>query len=642
MEETLVLERAVLDNIKPRLGEALVLNNIITQTRLERVLQLQTKNGGRLGDLLISEGAISYYDLYRTLAHCHGLKFIDLLKHPPSDDVPVAIYCADYLRLRLIPWRSDSDATTIAVCEITSDVLAWVRKHYGSKARFVITSPFDIRKTVENRFGASMENASCFSLWQKLPNSSARTTVSENQKKILCSSVIALLALTLFQPVIVALGFIILCHLAYTITLLFKCWVFAASAHPPKVTNWKERLATLNPQKLPVYTVLVPMYKEADSLPGMLASLHGMDYPPHKLDIKLILEADDTETIDAAMAMRPGHQFEIIRVPPGDIRTKPKACNYALRFARGEFVTVFDADDHPEPLQLKKAVYMFRNSPPDVVCLQARLNYYNAGHNLLTQFFSLEYTILFNFLLRGLEHLGIPIPLGGTSNHIALARLLEEGEWDPFNVTEDADLGTRFAARGLRTIMLDSFTMEEATCTFRAWIRQRSRWIKGYMQTYLVHMRHPIILKRTLGWKGFIGFQLFVGLSTFTFLSAPVVWAISILWVGQLTALHHIIFPTWLACLTLTNIAFNLLSQWCFTLNCLPLYRGRKGKMLAATLLYPLYMVLHSIASYKAIWQLIFNPHFWEKTTHGLAKPFAIKSLKNMFLPSNTPTINNI
>src|SRR5262249_18996924 len=155
------------------------------------------------------------------------------------------------------------------------------------------------------------------------------------------------------------------------------------------------------------------------------------------------------------------------------------------------------------------------------VCLQARLNYYNAGTNLLTRFFALEYSILFQVMLYGLEKLGIPIPLGGTSNHIALDRLRSLGEWDPFNVTEDADLGTRLASRGLRTAMIDSYTMEEAPIKIRAWINQRSRWIKGYMQTWLVHMRKPKKLYQTLGWRSFIGFQCFIGLSTFTFLSAP-------------------------------------------------------------------------------------------------------------------------
>ena len=617
--------------VQPRLGERLVNAGLLPPGRLERGLELQKRHGGRLGEILVSEGMIGYFDLYRTIAQCQSIPFVDLLKQPPSPDLPRASDTQDYIRLRLIPWRNNNGVISIAVCDASEEVEWWIKRHYGSKTSMVMTSPIDIRRTVETMFGPSLENASCLSLWNSIPHASARETFTKGQKRIFIGLGVVALAATIRQPVLMALAIILFCQLAYSLTLLFKCWVFSASALAKPAPDWDEKLATLDPLQLPIYTVLIPMFRESDSLPGMLEVLQAIDYPAHKLDIKLVMESDDDETMDAALALNPCYHFEITRVPPGAIRTKPKACNYALRFARGEFVTVFDADDHPDPLQLKKAVYMFRSSPADVVCLQARLNYYNADTNLLTSFFSLEYTILFHFMLRGLEHLGIPIPLGGTSNHIACARLKEEGEWDPFNVTEDADLGTRFAARGYRTVMLDSTTMEEATSSTGPWIRQRSRWIKGYMQTWLVHMRHPLTLKKTLGWKGFIGFQFFVGLSTFTFLSAPLVWILSLLWIGAMLQLHNIHFPDWLACLTVTNMAFNLLSQWCFTANCLPLYQGKKKRIYTAAFLYPLYMVLHSIASYKALWQLIVKPHFWEKTTHGLAQPFALRNLKRRF-----------
>ena len=608
-----------------RLGEQLVKSGLIPEGRVLHALEVQKRTGGRLGDILISKGMIGYFDLYRTLAKSQSFAFADLLKHPPSQELLDPLDMHDYLRLLLIPWRNERGITTVALCDFTDEAIAWVKARYGSHARLVMTSPLDIRRTVEATYGVSLERASCLSLWRNLPHVSARHTFTLNQKQVITGGGFLALALALYQPSLAVLAIILLCQLTYTMTLMFKCWVFNASAHPPAIKRrsakrWAETLESLDPQSLPIYTILIPMYKEAASLPGMLRTLGKLDYPSHKLDIKLILESDDHETFTAAQKLKPGYQFDIIRVPDGSIRTKPKACNYALKFARGEYVTIFDADDRPERMQLKKAVYTFRNSPPDVVCLQARLNYYNANDNLLTRFFSLEYMILFHFMLRGLEHLRIPIPLGGTSNHMSLKHLLEQGEWDPYNVTEDADLGTRFAARSYRTIMLDSITMEEAPVSVGAWIRQRSRWIKGYMQTWLVHMREPALLLKTLGWKGFIGFQFFIGLSTFTYLSAPVVWVLCVLWIGELLELHSIAFPTWLACLTFTNIFFNLFSQWCFTLNCLPLYRGTTLPIYAAALLFPFYMVLHSIASYKALWQLFVRPHFWEKTTHGISQ----------------------
>jgi cellulose synthase/poly-beta-1,6-N-acetylglucosamine synthase-like glycosyltransferase len=371
---------------------------------------------------------------------------------------------------------------------------------------------------------------------------------------------------------------------------------------------------------LPVYTILIPMYKEVESLPNMVAAMQDMDYPQEKLDIKLILEEDDHETISAAIALKLTHNFEIIRVPNSSLRTKPKACNYALRFAKGEYVTVFDADDIPEPMQLKKSIAMFRNSPSNIICLQARLNYYNADTKWLTHSFSLEYSALFNIMLRGLSHLGVPLPLGGTSNHISLAHLRELGEWDAYNVTEDADLGVRLAAQGFKTAMLDSYTMEEAPIMISAWIKQRSRWIKGYMQTWLVHMRNPVALYKKLGFKSFFGFQFFIGFSSFTFLTAPILWLFVLLYWLLPPSLSADWLPTWLLWLSLNNLFLNIIMHWVMMLYCVSRKKKPTYQYKIAALFYPFYLTLHSIASYKALYQLIVKPHFWEKTTHGLSQ----------------------
>lgn len=622
---------------QPLLGEQLIAHNVLSPGRLEHALHVQKSSGGRLGDILVSEGLIGYFDLYRTLAKRNGFPFADLLKAPPCPALLKIDQAEYYLHLRLIPYRYDNGVMTIALCEATEEALAWIRTHYTMDVRLVMTSPYDIRKTIESQFGKDIEHRCQTALWQTSPLASARETFSASQKQGLIALGIVSLVSIINAPIESILIFIIFCQLCYSFTLLFKCIVFAASAPLRHHDNWEEKLATLSPDTLPVYTVLVPMYKEADSMPGLIAALQALDYPQHKLDIKLVLEADDKETLDAAYALKPSHHFEIIRVPPGPLRTKPKACNYALRFARGEFLTIFDADDQPDPLQLKKAVYTFRHSPPDVACLQAHLNYYNADTNLLTRLFSLEYAILFDFMLPGLQRLGIPIPLGGTSNHIRLRELLTEGEWDPYNVTEDADLGTRFAARGLRTLMLDSVTMEEGPHTIGAWIRQRSRWIKGYMQTWLVYMRRPVTLLTTLGLRGFIGFQFFVGFSTMTYLTAPIIWVLGCLWAEQFLQFHQIHFPAWLLNLCALNMAFNITTLWGFAYLALPSARTFSWRAKGAAAAYPLYMLLHSIASYKSLWQLFFRPHFWEKTTHGLAGIFANNNLKYLI---NCPSLS--
>ncbi|NBX03223.1 MAG: glycosyltransferase [Alphaproteobacteria bacterium] len=543
------------------------------------------------------------------------------MQHPPEKHLLDFSQAQNYVRLGVMPWRMEEGVVTVATCGRSEESLAWIKEHFGPEAALALTSPLDIRRTVEREFGAQLEEESRLTLWRMSPETSARHTLFAWQRGMIFSALFLVGAAIFIAPEIALLSIVGACHAIFAATMLFKCAVYAIGTKAPATGHgWAQKLATLDEAELPVYTVLIPMYRETESLSGMLAAMAAMDYPASKLDIKLLLEEDDHQTFEAAKALRPRYQFEIIRVPPGIPRTKPRACNYALHFARGKYLTIFDADDRPERTQIKKAVYHFMHAPSDVVCLQARLAYYNAGDNLLTRFFALEYHALFSVVMRGLERIGIPLPLGGTSNHIFLAHIRELGQWDPYNVTEDADLGVRISARGYRTQMLDSYTMEEAPNQYGAWIRQRSRWIKGYMQTWLVHMRSPFALYRVIGGRAFWGFQFFVGLSSFSFLTAPVLWAVAMLWSAGLPPFSGVLLPVWLLWLTLLNLGLNLATHWYFAFYSVSRSYSVVPRMRPAAFLYPLYLLLHSVASYKALWQLVVKPHFWEKTTHGRAK----------------------
>jgi hypothetical protein len=231
--------------------------------------------------------------------------------------------------------------------------------------------------------------------------------------------------------------------------------------------------------------------------------------------------------------------------------------------------------------------------------------------------FTLEYSMWFDYNLPGMEALKVPIPLGGTSNHFKLDRLIELGGWDPFNVTEDADLGVRASGRGYVVATIDSTTYEEANCRYGNWIRQRSRWIKGYMQTFLVHMRNPVRLIRTIGPKAFLGFVLFIGGTPFVFLVNPLLWLLLFWWVFTRSTLMEPIFPAWLIVISFLNL---LLGNFLAIYSCVlaVFRRGNYGLTLYA-LLNPAYWWMHAIASYKGLWQLIVKPFYWEKTTHGLS-----------------------
>src|SRR6266702_3814539 len=242
----------------------------------------------------------------------------------------------------------------------------------------------------------------------------------------------------------------------------------------------------------PEYTILCPLYKEAQVVPQFVQAMTALDYPAEKLQILFLTEEDDAATRNAIRALSLPPPFKIVVVPDGKPRTKPRACNYGLMLAKGQYVVIYDAEDIPDPLQLKKAVLDFANHGTDVVCVQAKLNFYNIRQNLLTRWFTAEYSTWFDLILPGLQLANFSLPLGGTSNHFRTGSLRALGGWDAYNVTEDCDLGLRLKRYRMNTVILDSTTLEEANPQLKNWLRQRSRWIKGYMQTYLVHMRHPV------------------------------------------------------------------------------------------------------------------------------------------------------
>lgn len=368
--------------------------------------------------------------------------------------------------------------------------------------------------------------------------------------------------------------------------------------------------------ELPVYSILVPLYGESEVLPDLVAAIAALDYPAAKLDVLLVLESIDAGTRKAAEALDLPSFVRVVIVPDSLPRTKPKALNYALQIARGDFVVVYDAEDVPEPDQLRRALAAFHAGREETICVQSRLNIHNAREGWLARQFALEYSVLFDLTLPGLARLGLPIPLGGTSNHFPRRVLDRWTGWDPFNVTEDADLGIRLARSGGRIAMIDSTTWEEAPIHFGVWLRQRTRWLKGWMQTYLVHTRQPALLLRELGLPAFIGFHVYSGGAILSALAFPLVCAITAI---ELARGDWLMPPEgsagrvlWIAA------AFNLGAAYLASVVAGMLAvcrRGWPGLAFQAPLM-PVYWVLISIAAYRAMLQLVAAPYLWEKTAH--------------------------
>lgn len=449
------------------------------------------------------------------------------------------------------------------------------------------------------------------------PQDCALTTFTRSQK---LTGLVVLLALAgglWFKPLPTLLGLNAVAILFYIGHLAYKFWLIWISLERPVALAFTpEELAALPADSLPTYTILVPLYREARVLPKLVESLSRLDYPAERLDIQLLLEADDEETLAACGAMTLPPQFRPVVVPNSQPKTKPKACNWGLYGCQSELLVIFDAEDRPEPDQLRKAVAGFRTLPEQVVCLQAKLNFYNQRHNLLTRWFTSEYSVWFDLFLPGLTACRWPIPLGGTSNHFKVEPLRALGGWDPFNVTEDCDLGVRLHKHRYLTSMIDSTTWEEANGHFWSWFRQRSRWVKGYMQTYLVHMRQPLTLLRQLGPSSFFSFQMTIGGSVLAFLLNPIYWLLTIAWFATHSPAIASLFPAPVYALgTFCLLVGNFVFVYVAVTGCMN--RGYFD-LVKSAVLTPLYWLMMSIGAYKAAAQLITRPHYWEKTDHGM------------------------
>ncbi|MCW0450406.1 hypothetical protein NB706_003240 [Xanthomonas sacchari] len=572
--------------------------------------------------MVLAQRGVAPLRFYTVLAQHFGLNFANLLKQPIDPALFQPEHLADYAQRLVLPWREEDGQLVLAVADPGPEIFAWARATYGEQVRFVGTSKFDIVWSLQQHADAQLTHDALNLLAEHAPEHSARQVITRAQSVFLVALTVVLAAALALWPLVTLIALNTLIAVAFLATFGLKlvlAWRGARRRIDIKVSD--EEVAALGDEDLPVYTVLVPMYKEPDVLPILANALRRLDYPTSKLDVKLVLEADDTETIEAAKALGLEAFFEIIRVPPSQPKTKPKACNYALRFARGQMLTIYDAEDKPEPDQLKRVVAAFRKSPADVACIQARLNYYNADENWLTRMFTLEYTLWFDFYLPALETLRIPIPLGGTSNHFRLDILRKVHAWDPYNVTEDADLGVRLTQQGYRVSVVNSTTFEEANVSIPNWIRQRSRWLKGYMQTWLVHMRDPVQLYRSTGVRGFWGFQLFVGGTFFTALAAPLMWLSYGLWLAVGSKFFDPFFPPALLYLSLLNLLLG--NGFLIYMTLVAAFKRDYFRLAPYALTVPLYWLLQSIAAYKGLWQLIRNPFYWEKTTHGISKHMA-------------------
>ncbi|MCI5112334.1 MAG: glycosyltransferase [Marivita sp.] len=396
-------------------------------------------------------------------------------------------------------------------------------------------------------------------------------------------------------------------------TLVFKIAMLIAGYKKPPSRPVDVPLA-----EKPVVSLIVPLYHEAAIANDLVMRLSRLTYPKSLLDVVLVLEDKDDQTRQMIEAVSLPGWMRVLRVPDGQIKTKPRALNYALGHTRGDIIGVLDAEDAPATDQIERVVEAFHTAPSNVACVQGILDFYNTKSNWLSRCFTIEYAIWFRIVLAGAARLGLPIPLGGTTVYLRRAALKQVGGWDAHNVTEDADLGIRLYRFGYRTILIPTVTREEANNRIVPWIRQRSRWLKGYIITYMVHMRRPFRLLRELGARKWIGFQMFFLATILQFTLAPALWSFWLVFLGLNAPLFEVIPADWAKGLLALFLFAELVS---LLTGFIAVARTQHEDLMQWVPMMFFYFPMGVFAVYKAWSELVFRPFYWDKTTHGRSEP---------------------
>ena len=602
------------------LGRFLVEMGVITPGQLVLALHLQQRLELRLGDILIAEGWATPTQVREALAQQMGLAQADLSRDPPDPRLAAALPARFWLRNRLLPWRlvgadlmiaTDCPATFEKQRPVLQDALP------GRQLHPVLTSRQALQEAIAANLSRDLVEAAC----TRVP---AQQSCRSRRPVPPGALVLAALAIAAVAGLAPTALLAVLCALAFvTLTMFSLLRGTGAVAHlltHRHLTATKTTATPVpRPAPLPRVSVLVPLFREREIAGALLRRLERLTYPRALLDVHLVLEAHDDTTRAALQATKLPPWIDIVEVPAhGQLTTKPRAINYALDFCRGDLIGVWDAEDAPAPDQIERMVARFATAPPDVACLQGILDFYNPSANWRARCFTLEYASWFRIVLPGIARLGLVVPLGGTTHFLRRDHLERLRGWDAFNVTEDADLGVRLYRAGYRTEMIDTVTYEEANCRAWPWVKQRSRWLKGFLMTYLVHMRRPAALWRDLGPRRFLGVQAFFLGTLGQFLLAPVLWSFWGLalagWHPLQTALPDGMIRGAMA-LALGAEALAV------TIAMVAVSRRETRFLIPWALTLPLYFPLGVIAAYKALYELLVDPFYWDKTAHGHSPP---------------------
>lgn len=596
-----------------QLCQILVDMKAVAPAAMQQALALREREEARLEDILLTRGWVSEADLTAALSLEWGARAVDLLATPPDARLIDRLGPGFCLTHAIVPWRRIGGATVLATARPEDFAGARVALPAGFGPVMMALAP---ERDIHAALIATRQTTLARRAETRVPAAESCRAIDPARSAVAVSGGLGLVLAGLFALPGLTLG--LLTFWAALTLLAFsglKAAAFAAEVRGRAREARRPPVPRPDPARLPVVSVMVPLFREDDIAPRLIRRIGRIDYPKELLDILLVVEDDDLATQAALSRRTLPRWMRIVTVPAGPIRTKPRALNYALDFCRGRIVGIWDAEDAPDPGQIRTVVRRFAGAPADVVCLQGILDFYNARHNWITRCFAIEYAVWFRTLLPGLARLGLVVPLGGTTLFFRREVLEELGGWDAHNVTEDADLGLRLARHGYRTELIDTVTEEEPNSRPRAWIRQRSRWQKGFAITWASHMRSPRRLWRDLGPKRFLGVQVMLLGTVSQSLFAPLLWTF---WALALGLPHPVAdaLPAW----AMTGIGGLFLAAEAVTL-CVAFWAtrgaGHRHLMKWVPTLH-LYLPLASLSAWKALQECVTRPFYWDKTAHGV------------------------
>lgn len=606
------------------IGRHLVETGVLAPRDLLHALNLQHAWDARLGEILIAEKLASEAQVLEAVARQHGLNVVDLDQDPPDPGLTNLLAPEVWLRHRMLPWMQMGRSLVLATPRPDQiDLLRPLLPPHIDTVLAIVASEEQVLRCIAQSCASSLAHRA---EQRVAAQYSCRTWQTRGRPFFALTFVclVALLAMIIAFPLLAAqllciLAVLTLVPVAGLKFLAFAFQLFGRLHDPPP-----EQIKTAPTPPLPRISVLVPLFQEREIAGALITRLRQVKYPPALLDILLVLEEKDTVTRAALKATQLPHWIRAISVPQsGQLTTKPRALNYALDFCKGDIIGVWDAEDAPAWDQLHHVAARFAEAPPEVACLQGVLDYYNPRSNWLARCFAIEYAGWWRVLLPGVARLGLVLPLGGTTLFFRRKALERLGAWDAHNVTEDADLGIRLARLGFRTELITTVTYEEANCRILPWIKQRSRWLKGFLVTWLVHMRHPRLLRSQLGWRRMLGVHTLMAGTVLQFLLAPVLWSFWLIAFDLPHPMNTVMGAGWVgAGVIKTLCAIALLSELGNIVISAAGVSGRRHRFLLPWIVtMPFYFALGAAAALKAIYELLLNPYFWDKTQHGIAAP---------------------